>query len=179
MNTDIQTHLKSLVRDIPNFPKPGIVFKDIAPLFQNPKILNDMLDQLAEPWKNKDIAVVAGAEARGFLTAPGIAERIGAGFVPIRKPGKLPYETISCNYDLEYGSDTLEIHKDALNHGKNVLLADDLLATGGTMQACCELINTLKGNVLGASFIIELSFLNGKKKLAPVECHSLIQYDAE
>lgn len=179
MTAKIQLDLKAFIREVPNFPKAGINFKDITPLFQDPKILNQMLDNLAAPWMNKGIHVVCGAEARGFMTAPGIAERIGAGFVPIRKPGKLPSNKIACNYELEYGTDTLEVHEDALSEGKNVLLADDLLATGGTINACAELMRKLDANIVGASFIIELSFLEGAKKLSPLKCHSLIQYDAE
>jgi adenine phosphoribosyltransferase len=179
MDPDTQIDYKSLIRDVPDFPKAGIVFKDITPLFQDARVLSRLLDDLTAPWKDKGIDVVAGAEARGFLTAPGIAERLGAGFVPIRKPGKLPHETLSCSYELEYGTDTLEVHRDALKGGKNVLLADDLLATGGTMKACIDLMTELGANIIGASFIIELSFLSGQEKLSPVICQSLIQYDAE
>ena len=179
MSAQTEYDFKTLIRDIPDFPKPGIVFKDITPLFQDHKVLSHMLDAMAEPWKDKNIQVIAGAEARGFLLGPGLAERLKCSFIPVRKPGKLPYDTHACSYDLEYGSDTLEMHIDAISHGENVLLVDDLLATGGTIKACSDLVSKCGGNVVGAAFIIELSFLNGRKLLSPAECQSLIQYDAE
>jgi len=172
-------NLKALIRDIPNFPKPGIIFKDITPLFKDAQAITYMLDSLAEPWKGRHIDVVVGAEARGFLIGPGLAERLGAGFVPIRKPGKLPADTLAHSYDLEYGSDTLEIHQDAIIENHNVLVVDDLLATGGTAKACIALVKRLKGNVIGASFIIELSFLSGRDQLPPIEIHSLLTYKTD
>jgi len=172
-------NLKALIRDIPNFPKPSIIFKDITPLFKDAQAITYMLDSLAEPWKGRHIDVVVGAEARGFLIGPGLAERLGAGFVPIRKPGKLPADTLAHSYDLEYGSDTLEIHQDAIIENHNVLVVDDLLATGGTAKACIALVKRLKGNVIGASFIIELSFLSGRDQLPPIEIHSLLTYKTD
>jgi adenine phosphoribosyltransferase len=172
-------NLKALIRDIPNFPKPGIIFKDITPLFKDAQAITYMLDSLAEPWKGRHIDVVVGAEARGFLIGPGLAERLGAGFVPIRKPGKLPADTLAHPYDLEYGSDTLEIHQDAIIENHNVLVVDDLLATGGTAKACIALVKRLKGNVIGASFIIELSFLSGRDQLPPIEIHPLLTYKTD
>ena len=172
-------NLKALIRDIPNFPKPGIIFKDITPLFKDAQAITYMLDSLAEPWKGRHIDVVVGAEARGFLIGPGLAERLGAGFVPIRKLGKLPADTLAHSYDLEYGSDTLEIHQDAIIENHNVLVVDDLLATGGTAKACIALVKRLKGNVIGASFIIELSFLSGRDQLPPIEIHSLLTYKTD
>ena len=171
--------LKSIIRDIPDFPKPGIIFKDITPLFKDAKTITYILDSLAEPWRGKNIDVIVGAEARGFLIGPGLAKRLGAGFVPIRKPGKLPADTLSHFYNLEYGSDTLEIHRDAIIQNHNVLVVDDLLATGGTVKACIELVKRLKGNVIGACFIIELSFLNGRDQIHPVEINSLLKYSED
>lgn len=172
-------NLKSHVRDVPNFPKPGIVFKDITPLLGNPEALRFTLDSMAIPFKNKGVNVVAGAEARGFLLGPGLAERLGAGFVPIRKPGKLPHVKLSESYDLEYGSDTLEMHADSLNASSKVLLVDDLLATGGTMEACSRLVARCGATLVGYAFIIELGFLKGRTRLKGGLVSSLIQYDSE
>ena len=169
-------NLKKLIRDVPDFPKKGIVFKDITPLLQNPKGLRDTVEAISNHYKNKKIDVVVGAEARGFILAPTISFNLGAGFVPIRKHGKLPYEKISMSYALEYGTDTLEIHKDSVRKGQQVLMVDDLLATGGTMATCCKLVESLGGNVVGCAFLIELSFLNGKKALDKYEIYSLIKY---
>jgi adenine phosphoribosyltransferase len=168
--------LKNYIRDIPDFPKPGIVFKDITPLFQSPDALTYALDQIAEYYQNHKISVIAGAEARGFLLGPGLAERLGAGFVPVRKPGKLPAKTISHSYELEYGNDTLEMHHDAMSQEDRVLIVDDLLATGGTVNACIQLIQQLGAEVVGTAFIIELLFLEGRQKFTDVATHSLIQY---
>jgi adenine phosphoribosyltransferase len=167
---------KELIRDIPDFPKEGIVFKDITPVLQNPAGLKEVVDKFSEHYANQKIDVIVGAEARGFLFGPAVAINIGAGFVPVRKPGKLPYETASKTYDLEYGTDTLEIHKDAVKAGDNVLMMDDLLATGGTMAASCELVESLGGKITGCAFLIELGFLNGKEKLSQYDIFSLIQY---
>ena len=169
-------NLKKLIRDVPDFPKKGIIFKDITPLLQNPKGLRDTVEAISNHYKNKKIDIVVGVEARGFILAPTIAFNLGAGFVPIRKPGKLPYEKISMSYALEYGTDTLEIHKDGVRKGQQVLMVDDLLATGGTMSGCCKLIESLGGNVVGCAFLIELSFLNGKKALDKYDIYSLIKY---
>jgi adenine phosphoribosyltransferase len=168
--------LKELVRDIPDFPKKGIVFKDITPLFSNPASLKEIVDKTSDHYTGQKIDVIVGAEARGFLIGPAVAIRLNAGFVPVRKPGKLPYETASMTYQLEYGTDTLEIHKDAIKPGDNVLMVDDLLATGGTMAACCKLVESLGGKIVGCSFIIELTFLQGRNLLSKHDVFSLIQY---
>ncbi len=168
--------LKELVRDIPDFPKEGIVFKDITPLFLNPASLKEIIDKISSHYKDEKIDVIVGAEARGFLIGPAIAINLNTGFVPVRKPGKLPYETASKTYQLEYGTDTVEIHKDAIKPNDKVLMVDDLLATGGTMAACCDLVESLKGEIMGCAFIIELSFLNGRKALNNYDVFSLIQY---
>ncbi len=168
--------LRGLVRDVPDFPKKGIIFKDITPLFQNPRGLRESVELITDHYKSKKIDVVVGAEARGFILAPLIAFNLDAGFVPIRKPGKLPYEKVSMSYALEYGTDTLEIHKDSIKKGQQVLMVDDLLATGGTMAACCKLVESLGGNVVGCAFLIELTFLNGKKALDKYDVFSLLKY---
>lgn len=155
--------LKNLVREVPDFPKKGISFKDITTLLQNPKGLRAAVEIISDHYKSKKIDVVVGTEARGFILAPIIAFNLGAGFTPIRKPGKLPYEKISMSYALEYGTDVLEIHKDGIRKGQQVLMVDDLLATGGTMSACCKMVESLGGNILGCAFLIELTFLDGKK----------------
>src|SRR4030067_3595987 len=169
-------NLKKLIRDVPDFPRKGIVFKDITPLLQNPKGLRESVEAISTHYENKKIDVVVGAEARGFILAPTIAFNLGAGFVPIRKPGKLPYEKISMSYALEYGTDTLEIHKDGVRKGQQALMVDDLLATGGTMAACCKMVESLGGNGIGCAFLIELTFLNGRKNLNKYEIFSLIRY---
>lgn len=168
--------LKDLVRDVPDFPKKGIIFKDITPLLQNPQGLRTAVGIISDYYKNKKIDIVVGAEARGFILAPTIAFNLGAGFTPIRKPGKLPYEKMSMSYALEYGTDVLEIHKDGIGKGQQVLMVDDLLATGGTMSACCKLVESLGGRVVGCAFLIELTFLNGKKNLTPYDIFSVIKY---
>jgi adenine phosphoribosyltransferase len=168
--------LKELVRDIPDFPKKGIVFKDITPLFLNPSSLKEIVNKISDHYANQKIDVLVGAEARGFLIGPAVAINLNAGFVPVRKPGKLPYETASMTYELEYGTDTLEIHKDAVKAGDNVLMIDDLLATGGTMAASCKLVESLGGKITGCAFIIELGFLNGRDMLSKYDVFSLIQY---
>ena len=169
-------NLKKLIRDVPDFPKKGIIFKDITTLLQDPNGLRDTVEIICNQYKNKKIDIVVGAEARGFILAPTIAFNLGAGFVPIRKPGKLPYEKISMSYALEYGTDTLEIHKDGIRKGQHVLMVDDLLATGGTMAACCKMVESLGGNIIGCAFLIELTFLNGKKALDKYDIYSLIKY---
>lgn len=169
-------NFKKMVRDIPDFPQKGIIFKDITPILQNPKGLRETVEMIANHYKNKKVDIVVGAEARGFILAPTVAFNLGAGFVPVRKPGKLPYEKISMSYALEYGTDTLEMHKDAIKKGQQVLMVDDLLATGGTMAACCKMVETLGGNIVGCAFLIELAFLNGKKALSKYDVYSLIKY---
>ncbi len=168
--------LKELVRDIPDFPKKGIVFKDITPLLQNPSSLKEIVSKITDHYANQKIDIIVGAEARGFLIGPAVAINLDAGFVPVRKPGKLPYETASETYELEYGTDTLEIHRDAIKAGDNVLMLDDLLATGGTMAASCKLVEALNGKIAGCAFIIELGFLNGKDLLSKYDIFSLIKY---
>mgnify|MGYP001579189589 CR=1 FL=1 len=169
-------NLKKMVRDIPDFPKKGIIFKDITPVLQNPKGLREAVETISNHYKSKKVDIVVGAEARGFILAPTVAFNLGAGFVPVRKPGKLPYEKISMSYALEYGTDTLEMHKDAIKKGQQVLMVDDLLATGGTMATCCKMVETLGGNIVGCAFLIELAFLNGKKVLSKYDVYSLIKY---
>ena len=165
--------LAPFIRDIPDFPKPGIIFKDITPLLGDPAALKDTVEQLIAPFENKGIEIVTGVESRGFIFAAAAAIRLGAGFVPIRKPGKLPADTIAESYELEYGTDTVEIHSDAIAPGQKVLMLDDLLATGGTMSAACKLVKKLGGEIVSSGFVIELGFLNGRDKL---ECpvHSLM-----
>ncbi|MFP4140653.1 MAG: adenine phosphoribosyltransferase [Planctomycetota bacterium] len=165
--------LAPFIRDIPDFPKLGIIFKDITPLLADPAGLKDTVEQLIAPFENEGIEIVTGVESRGFIFAAAAAIRLGAGFVPIRKPGKLPADTIAESYELEYGTDTIEIHSDAIAPGQKVLMLDDLLATGGTMSAACELVKKIGGEIVSSGFVIELGFLNGRDKL---ECpvHSLM-----
>ena len=170
------SNFESFIRDVPDFPKDGIVFKDITPLLMDPGAFKEVVTKMAEPFKGKNIDIVVGAEARGFIFGPPIAFDLGAGFVPVRKPGKLPYKTERITYDLEYGTDTLEVHIDAIKKGQNVLVVDDLLATGGTMSACCKLVESLGGKVQGCTFLIELCFLNGKNLLDGYEVASVIRY---
>lgn len=172
-------NLKSLVRDIPDFPKKGIVFKDIMPMLGNKDALRYIVDSFFVHYFGKRIDKVVSAEARGFILGPAVAYHLGAGFVPVRKPGKLPFRTKQVTYDLEYGTDTLTIHEDALKKGDHVLLLDDLLATGGTMVATGKLVEELGAKVVGAGFIIELDFLKGRERLAPYDVFSLINYAGE
>lgn len=171
--------LKKLIRDVPNFPKSGIIFKDITTLLKDPTGLRTAADNLYNLVKYKGITKVAGIESRGFILGSVLAEKFNVGFIPIRKPGKLPSEKIAASYSLEYGTDSIEIHKDAIAPGDKVLLHDDLLATGGTMEAAVKLIEQLGGEVVQISFIIELDFLNGREKLKKYDVQSLIHYDAE
>lgn len=171
--------LKKLIRDVPNFPKDGIIFKDITTLLSDSKGLSGAAEELHNLAKNKGITKVAGIESRGFILGGMVAEKLNAGFIPIRKPGKLPAEKISENYSLEYGTDSIEIHKDAIQPGDKVLLHDDLLATGGTMEAACKLVEKLGGQVVQISFLIELNFLKGRDKLNGYDVRSVIQYDSE
>jgi adenine phosphoribosyltransferase len=168
--------LKSLVRDVPDFPKPGIVFKDIMPLLAQAEALKQAVDELAAWAESRKPDVVLGAEARGFITGGALACRLGCGFVAARKPGKLPWTTISAKYALEYGFDVLELHADAIKSGQRVLVHDDVLATGGTAKAKVELVEQLGGEVCGILFVISLDFLNGKERLAGYDVHSLIAY---
>lgn len=168
--------LKSKIRDIPDFPKPGIVFKDITPLLRDPSALMLAVHRLLHPFIGSDITAVAGIEARGFIFGSLVARELGLGFVPLRKPGKLPYDVRSIDYDLEYGSAALEVHLDAVGKGDRVLIIDDLLATGGTAKASCELIESLGADVVAMAFVVELDFLNGRERLAPYTVHSLLNY---
>jgi adenine phosphoribosyltransferase len=178
MSTD-ETTLEGYIRSIPDFPKPGIVFRDITPLLASSHGLDVTVRALVERTRGLRPDAVIGPEARGFLLGPAIARELGAGFVPARKPGCLPHDTISAEYALEYGSDSLELHADALTPGARVLVHDDLLATGGTARALCQLVEELGGEVVGCAFIIELAFLGGRAVLQPHEVHALISYDAE
>jgi adenine phosphoribosyltransferase len=168
--------LKSLIRDVADFPKPGIVFKDITPLLQDKKALKNVVVELSRRFKDAKIDQVVGVESRGFILAPAIALELGCGFIPVRKPGKLPADTIQQTYQLEYGTDSVEIHRDALNKGKRLLLVDDVLATGGTMEATCRLVEKLKGTIVGTCFMIELAFLQGRDKLSPYPVEALLIY---
>jgi len=174
--TDGSIDLASYVRAIPDFPKEGILFRDIMPLLQEPRALREAVDRLVEYGTGKHVDVVLGAEARGFILGAAIAYGLGAGFVCARKPGKLPHKTVSAEYALEYGTDRLEVHADAIKPGQKVLVHDDLLATGGTARAKIELVEKLGGEVVGVAFIIELTGLGGREKLAGYDVFSLIQY---
>jgi adenine phosphoribosyltransferase len=171
--------LREHIRDIPDFPKPGIVFKDITPLLLDPAGLDRAVSLLAEWARPREIDLVLAAEARGFILGAALARELGVGFVPARKPGKLPYDTVSAEYILEYGVDALEMHADALAHGTRVLLHDDLLATGGTAKALASLAEGRGAKIAGCAFLVELAFLNGREPLAGYEVHSLISYDGE
>jgi adenine phosphoribosyltransferase len=171
--------LRGYVRDIPDFPTPGIVFKDITPILASAEGLDAAVGALAALARNLSIDVVIGAEARGFLLGPALARELDAGFVLARKPGKLPHETVRAEYVLEYGTDALELHSDAVAAGARVLVHDDLLATGGTAKALCELVEQLNGEVVACAFLIELTFLNGRERLAGYDVHALLQYDSE
>jgi adenine phosphoribosyltransferase len=167
--------LAKILRDIHDFPKPGIVFKDITPLLSDPAALSLAVEFLTQPFRDKHVDLVVGAESRGFIFGTAVARNLSAGFVPIRKPGKLPYKTKRVEYALEYGTDAMEIHEDAISPGDSVLMIDDLLATGGTMAACCELVQSLGGNIVGVAFLIELTFLNGREKFSGMPVHSVIR----
>jgi adenine phosphoribosyltransferase len=170
--------LKKLIREVPDYPKPGIVFYDLTTLLKDPRGFHALVDRLCAHYADRKVDVVVGIEARGFIFGPALAYRLGAGFVPVRKPKKLPAKTASVSYQLEYGTDTLEIHEDSIRPGQHVLISDDLLATGGTAAATTKLVRQLGGIVLGAAFAVELTFLNGRSKLPGVDVFSLIQYEA-
>jgi adenine phosphoribosyltransferase len=170
--------LQALIRDIPDFPTPGISFKDITPLMADAGALAEGVHRLADYARPLEVECIVAAEARGFLLGPALALELGAGFVLARKPGKLPYETVSAEYLLEYGAGQLELHTDAVASGRRVLVHDDLLATGGTAAALCDLVEQLGGEVAGCGFLIELAYLNGRERLAPREVHALITYDS-
>lgn len=168
--------LKGYIRNIPDFPKPGILFRDITTLLKNHKIFKLVIDALAEKYKNKKIDAVVAVESRGFILGGAIAHKLGAGFVPVRKKGKLPWKANSVTYDLEYGTDTLEMHHDALCQAQKVLIVDDLLATGGTVKAVTDLIKQAQGKIVGIAFLIELTELKGREKLNGYPVYSLIKY---
>ena len=171
-----ETNLKDFVRDVPDFPKPGILYKDITPLLNDAAAFKAAIDRMAAKYREASVDVVAAAEARGFLFGVPLAMQLGVAFVPVRKKGKLPYRTHTVEYDLEYGTDTLEMHIDGVEQGQKVLIVDDLLATGGTVAACCELVESCGATVVGCAFLIDLTFLGGAERLAPREVFSLIEY---
>jgi adenine phosphoribosyltransferase len=171
--------LKKCIRSIPDFPKPGIMFRDITPLLADPRAFREAIRRMAAPYKKGAVDAVIGAESRGFIFAAAMALELGAGFVPVRKKGKLPFKTASVSYDLEYGTDTLQMHTDAVSAGTRVLMVDDLLATGGTMAACCEMVQAAGGKILGIEFLIELAFLKGRAKLGNHPVRSQIVFDNE
>ncbi len=172
-------NLKETIRNVPDFPKPGIGFKDITTLLKEPNAFQEAIDRLAEHFENHTIEVVVGVESRGFILGGALAYKWKAGFVPVRKPGKLPATTFSETYELEYGTDTLEIHRDAIEKGQRVLVVDDLLATGGTLKATTQLVERCGGVVAGIGCLIELTFLNGREKIKGYDFFSLIQFDSE
>ena len=174
-------NIEEFIRDVPDFPKPGIMFKDITPLLGNIEALRQSVRLLADPYRDSGVEIVTGVESRGFIFGALLADELGAAFAPIRKPNKLPAETISESYELEYGTDTIEIHADAISPGQKVLMVDDLIATGGTIEAACKLVARLGGDIVAAVFVVELCFLPGRAKLDAlgVETHSLIQVAGE
>ncbi len=169
-------NLKDYIRDVPNFPKEGILFKDITPLLSSPSAFKEVTRLLPEKYSNDNIDAIVAAEARGFIFGGPLAHELHVPFVPVRKPGKLPYQTKSLTYDLEYGTDTLEMHIDAVSEGQRILVVDDLLATGGTVEACCRMITDCGATVVGCAFVIELSFLGGAEKLNGFHPYSLLEY---
>ena len=171
--------LKKMIRNVPDFPKKGIVFRDITTLLQDPAGLTAVLDGMVEILREQKVDKVAGVESRGFIFGAALADRLGAGFVPVRKKGKLPATTVRVSYDLEYGSDHLELHADAVEPGEKVVVVDDLLATGGTAEATVKLLRTLKADVLGLVFLVELDFLNGRRRLEGVPVWSMVHYESE
>lgn len=177
MNDSI--NLKDYIREIPDFPKPGILFRDITPLLAEPAAFQAVIDRLTDYYRDKQITAILAAEARGFIFAAPLALALGARFIPIRKPGKLPFETRAFHYELEYGSDSLEMHTDSIHSDDRVVIVDDLLATGGTISACIELARHSNAEIVGCAFLIELAFLNGRDKMNGCDVFSLIQYDAE
>lgn len=178
MDRDV-AEIRGAIRDIPNFPKPGVVFKDITPLLGNGRLFKRAIDLLADRYRSQKVDMVLGVESRGFIIGAALAYELGAGFCVVRKHGKLPYETHSASYELEYGSDTLEVHRDALLPRARVLIADDLIASGGTAAAAIALVSKLGGEVVECAFVIELTFLKGRERLKPYGVFSLIQYDSE
>jgi len=169
--------LKKLIREVPDYPKPGVLFYDLTTLLQDKRGFKNLIDRLCGHYMGSQVDIVAGIEARGFIFAPALAYELGAGFAPVRKPGKLPWKTAQVSYQLEYGTDRLEIHQDAIRRGERVLVCDDLLATGGTAAATVQLVRQLGGEVVGAGFAVELCFLHGRAKLSDLDVYSLIQYN--
>jgi len=169
--------LKKLIREVPDWPKPGVLFYDVTTLLKDKQGFHTLIDELCKHYAKKPVDIVAGIEARGFIFAPALAYSLGAGFVPVRKPKKLPWQTVQVTYQLEYGTDSLEAHEDAILPGQKVLICDDLLATGGTAAATAQLVRKLGGEVVGAAFAVELRFLKGRAKLPDLDVFSLIQYD--
>ena len=178
-DTTAEKTLKGLMRGIADFPKEGILFWDITPLLADSRGLALAIREMARPYRDKQVELVVGAESRGFIFGTAVARELNCGFVPVRKPGKLPAETLAEDYELEYGTDSLEVHTDAIKPGQRVLLLDDLLATGGTMAATAKLVENLGGKVAGVTFLIELTFLNGREKLKDYDLLTLLQYDGE
>lgn len=176
MTSEPVIDLRSLVRDVPDFPKPGILFRDITPLLADSGAFRTSIERLSAPFADRKIDAIVAAEARGFIFAAPMAVLLGAGFVPIRKPGKLPFDTHAFHYELEYGVDTLEMHVDGVRPGQRVLVVDDLLATGGTVDACCRIVERVGAEIVACAFAIELRALGGAQRLAPREIFSLIQY---
>ena len=172
-------NLKSLIRTIPDYPKPGIMFRDVTTLFADAQGFKATIAKLAEPYRTEPIDAVAGIEARGFILGGAVADRLGCGFIPVRKKGKLPHETVGQDYELEYGTDTIEVHKDAISKGQRILIVDDLIATGGTAEAAIKLVQKLEGQVVGAAFVIDLPEIGGRAKLEAmgVSCHLLMDFE--
>ena len=170
-------HLKEFIREVPDYPKPGILFYDLTTLLKNPKAFHGLVDELCDHYAGQKVDAVVGIEARGFILAPALAYRLNAGFVPVRKPGKLPAATAKYDYTLEYGTNTLEMHRDAIEKGQRVIIVDDLLATGGTAQATAILAESLGADIVGMGFVVELDFLNPREKLPQYDVFSLLHYD--
>ena len=168
--------LKAAIREIPDWPKKGILFYDVTTLLKEGRCFEQTIDALTDPYRDRRVDLVLGIEARGFIFAPPVAYALKAGFVPVRKPGKLPAPAIQANYELEYGTDCLEIHKDAIKPGQRVLIVDDLIATGGTAKAVAGMVETMGATLLGLAFVVELTFLNGREKLAQYNVHSILKY---
>jgi len=173
---NLTVELKDFIRDVPDFPKPGILFRDISPLLAAPHALRHCIDRFVDRYRDEKIDAIVAAEARGFIFAPPLAMALGASFIPIRKPGKLPAKTHRFDYELEYGTDTLEMHVDAVSAGQRVLVLDDLLATGGTVDACCQLVEKAGADVVSCAFVIELTALGGAHNIAPRDVFSLVRY---
>jgi len=168
--------LKAAIREVPDWPKKGILFYDVTTLLKQGRCFEQAINALIEPYKDKQVDLVLGIEARGFIFAPTVAYALKAGFVPVRKPGKLPAATLQATYELEYGTDSLEIHKDAIEAGQRVLIVDDLIATGGTAQATAGMVETMSGVVVGLAFVVELTFLKGRERLTKYDVHSILKY---